>query len=530
MPSTLVSLDRVDVRLWGATLLEDVSFALREGESWALLGGNGAGKTTFLKLLRGEVWPHPSSRGRRLYHFPDRQPSESPIGSRERIALVSAEAQEAYVRRDWDLTVEDVVRTGFRGGVWLTEPLSADEERAMEAALDLLGLGRLRRERILEISTGEARRALLARALAPRPRALLLDEFCNGLDAASRALVLGVVSEIARGGTPVVFATHRTEEIVPEVSRAAVVERGRLVVQGPREEVLARWAPGSISIAVATPARTSPSSPTSAPTPLSPSSPTATSTATSNATPTSAPIPFSVPPSSTPSPRILFSIERADVLVEGHLALRNLDWSMCDGENWAVVGPNGAGKSTFLRLLAGEAHPAPGGRIRRLDLPERHGVFEVKARLGMVAPRLQAEHRLEATGEEVVLSGFFASVGLGDEPSPAQRAAAARWMDRLGLSHLARRGIQALSYGELRRLVLARALVNDPEVLLLDEPWNGLDAQGRAAMMALAQNLAAAGTRLVLVTHHEYEIPPAVNRLLELREGRAVYAGPWPRS
>ena len=219
-----------------------------------------------------------------------------------------------------------------------------------------------------------------------------------------------------------------------------------------------------------------------------------------------------------------------DVLIEGHFALRDLDWSMCDGENWAVVGPNGAGKSTFLRLLAGEAHPAPGGRIRRLDLPERHGVFEVKARLGMVAPRLQAEHRLEATGEEVVLSGFFASVGLGDEPGPAQRAAAARWMDRLGLSHLARRGIQALSYGELRRLLLARALVRDPEVLLLDEPWNGLDAQGRAAMMALAQHLAAAGTRLVLVTHHEYEIPPAVNRLLELREGRAVYAGPWPRS
>lgn len=521
MPSTLVSLDHVDVRLWGATLLEDVSFALREGESWALLGGNGAGKTTFLKLLRGEVWPHPSSRGRRLYHFPDRQPSESPIGSRERIALVSAEAQEAYVRREWDLAVEDVVRTGFRGGVWLTEPLSADEERAVDAALDLLGLGRLRRERILEISTGEARRALLARALAPRPRALLLDEFCNGLDAASRALVLGVVSEIARGGTPVVFATHRPEEIVPEVTRAAVIERGRLVVEGPREEVLARWAPGSISIAAATPTAISPSSPTSTPSAPSPS----------RATPTSIPAPTSIstPPPAPPSPRVLFSIERADVLVEGHLALRNLDWSMCDGENWAVVGPNGAGKSTFLRLLAGEAHPAPGGRIRRLDLPERHDVFEVKARLGMVAPRIQAEHRLDATGEEVVLSGFFASVGLGAEPSPAQRGAAARWMDRLGLSHLARRGIQALSYGELRRLLLARALVHDPEVLLLDEPWNGLDARGRAAMMALAQNLAAAGTRLVLVTHHEYEIPPAVNRLLELREGRAVYAGPWPR-
>lgn len=490
---TLVSLDRVDVRLWGATLLEDVSFALREGESWALLGGNGAGKTTFLRLLRGEVWPHPRSRGRRLYHFPDPEPSESPIAARERIALVSAETQDAYVRHDLDLTLEDVVRTGFRGGVWLTEPLAGDEERRVDEALELLGLGGLRRERMLEVSTGEARRALLARALAPRPRILLLDEFCNGLDAASRAAVLGVVSEIARGGTPVVFATHRPEEIVPEVRQAAVLERGRLVIQGPRDQVLAHWTP--------------------------------TSTLTSNPTPTST-------PTSTTSRKpaaTLFSVERADVLVEGHLALRGLDWTMRGGENWAVVGPNGAGKTTFLRLLAGEVHPAPGGRIRRLDLGGRSGLFEVRARVGLVAPRLQAEHRLDASGEEVVLSGFFGSVGLGGEPTAAQRAAAARWLDRLGLSRLAGRSIQALSYGELRRVLLARALVHDPEVLLLDEPWNGLDPEGRAAMMALVQGLAESGMRLVLVTHHQYEIVPAVNRLLELRGGRVAYAGAWPR-
>ncbi len=492
-PLTLVSLDRVDVRLWGRTLLSDVSFALRQGESWALLGGNGAGKTTFLKLLRGEVWPHPSSRGRRLYHFPDREPCESPIGARERIALVSAEAQDAYVRRDWNLSVEDVVRTGFGGGVWLTEPLSPEEERRVGEVLDLLGIAGLRRERILEVSTGEARRALLARALAPRPRVLLLDEFCNGLDAASRAAVLGVVSEIARSGTPVVFATHRPEEIVPEVGRAAVLDRGRLVDQGPREEVLARWAPAA---------------------PDQPSPPGRGDADSTNA---------------VEGEGVLFSVSGADVLVEGHLALRGLDWTMRRGEHWAVTGPNGAGKTTFLRLLAGEAHPAPGGRIRRLDLGESPSVWEVKARVGLVAPRLQAEHRLDATGEEVVLSGFFGSVGLGGEPTPAQRAAAARWMDRLGLAPLAGRNVQAISYGELRRLLLARALVHDPEVLLLDEPWNGLDPEARAGMMALVQSLAESGTHLVLVTHHPYEIVPAVNRLLELRQGRVAGAGPWPR-
>ena len=185
----LVTLDDVDVRLWGRALLRRISFTLREGESWALLGGNGAGKTTLLRLLRGEAWPHPGSRGRRTFHL-DGSASESPIGARERIALVSAEAQDAYLRRGWAVPLEDVVRSGFTDGVWPGGRLDPAREAAVDGAIGLLGLSAVRRRTMVEVSTGEARRALLARALAPRPRALLLDEFVNGLDAASRSMVL----------------------------------------------------------------------------------------------------------------------------------------------------------------------------------------------------------------------------------------------------------------------------------------------------------------------------------------------------
>jgi molybdate transport system ATP-binding protein len=486
----LVSLENVDVKLWGATLLAGVSFELRQGESWAIVGGNGAGKSTLLKLLRGDAWPHPGSRGRRVYHFPD-GPSESPIGAREQMAFVSAEVQDAYLRREWNLRVEDVVRSGFAGSVWLDRPLTAEQERRVEEAMELLGIGRLRREGILEVSTGEARKVLLARALAPRPRLLLLDEFCNGLDAASRQALLDTVSAIARSGTSIVFATHRPEEIVPEVTRAAIMQRGRIVAQGPRNAVLARWT------ATATP------------------TPTRNATETSNAVPTA-----TRPP--------LVAIENADVLIDGRRVLRGITWQMREGENWVVRGPNGAGKSTFLRLLAGEEHAAPGGRIERLGLGERPSVWEVKARVGLVTPQLQADHRQDALGEEVVLSGFFASIGLGDEPTEPQRAQARRWMHRLGVGHLAGLGIHSLSYGELRKLLVARALVRDPEVLLLDEPFNGLDPEARQDVMELVQRLCEEGTHLVLVTHHDAEIVPAVNRVLELREGRIAYQGPAP--
>jgi len=483
----LVTLDDVDVRLWGRDLLRGVSFSLREGESWAVFGGNGAGKSTLLRLLRGEAWPHPASRGRRLFHL-DGKPTESPIGARERIALVSAEAQDAYLRRDWAVPVEDVVRSGFTDGVWPGGHLSADGERRVDAALGSLGMGGLRRRTMVEVSTGEARRALLARALAPGPRALLLDEFVNGLDADSRAWMLDAVSALARRGTPTVLATHRPDEVVPEASHAAILEGGRIVRTGPRDEVEAAWR-SSVPAASAQP-------PIPAPARRSPGTP-------------------------------LFEV-RGDVLVDGRRVLRGLDWTLRKGENWAVRGPNGAGKSTFLRLLLGEEHLAPGGRIQRLDLGPSADVREVRARVGLVAPDLQARHRGDATGLEVALSGFSGSIGLGEEPTFAQRAAAAGWLAAFGAAHLASRSIRALSYGEMRRLLFARALVTDPEVLLLDEPFNGLEPRARSEAMDLVDRLCRAGRTTVLVTHHDDEVVPSIRNELRLRDGQVEWASPIP--
>jgi molybdate transport system ATP-binding protein len=482
----LVTLDDVDVRLWGRTLLAGATFALREGESWALFGGNGAGKSTLLRLLRGEAWPHPESRGRRLYHL-DGPPTESPIGARERIALVSAEAQDRYLRRDLPVAVEDVVRSGFTDGVWPGGRLPPEAERRVDRAIGSLGLGPLRRRPVVEVSTGEARRALLARALAPGPRALLLDEFVNGLDASSRSAMLDAVAALARTGIPTVLATHRPEEAIPEARHALILEGGRVVRAGPREEVEAAWRESA--------------APAARP-----------------------PLPTSPP---RPGPDPLFDV-RGDVLVDGRRVLRGLDWRMRSGESWAVRGPNGAGKSTFLRLLLGEEHLAPGGRILRLDLGPSADVRDVRARVGLVAPDLQARHRGDATGLEVVLSGFGGSIGLGEEPSRAQRTSAHAWLAAVGAAHLAERSIQSISYGELRRLLFARALVTDPDVLLLDEPFSGLEPRSRAEAMDLVDRICRGGRSAVLVTHHDDEVLPSIAFELRLRDGRVERAGPLP--
>ena len=212
--------------------------------------------------------------------------------------------------------------------------------------------------------------------------------------------------------------------------------------------------------------------------------------------------------------------------VAGRPVLHDLTWTVRAGESWAVVGPNGAGKSTLVRLMVGDEQAMPGGRVRRLDLGERADVWSVKARVGIASPELQARHRADTPAVEVVASGLSASIGVTERPTDAERAAALRAMARFGVAHLAGRGAHGVSYGELRRLVLARALVNDPELLVLDEPCDGLDAESRLALLADVEALCREGRTVVLVTHHLEDVVPAIGHVLELRGGRAVYSGP----
>jgi molybdate transport system ATP-binding protein len=488
----LVELHDVDVRLGGRPALSGVTLVLREGESWALVGPNGSGKSTLLRVLRGELWPHHEGPGRRAFHL-GRGAEVSPVGARERIGLVSAELQQEYLRREWMIPVEAAIRSGFTDTVWPPDPATPAQAQRIAEVLGAFGLGAHAGRSTLELSTGELRKVLLARAIVGRPRLLFLDEPCHGLDAPSRASFLGLVSRVVRGGTPVVLATHRYDELIPEITRIAVLHAGRILAQGERDEVLHRHRPARAALRPAPAAHT--------------------------------------PGAAAPGVErrhggTVASISHADVRVDGKPVLHDVSWTVEAGESWAVVGPNGAGKSTLLRLVVGDEQAMPGGRVSRLDLGERANVWDVKARVGIVSPELQARHRGDVRAEDVVASGFTASVGLAEEPTPAERARAAECMRRVGVAHLAGRTVHALSYGELRKLLLARALVRDPELLVLDEPCDGLDPESRASFLDAVDGLCRAGAQVVMVTHHEEDLVPSIAHVLELADGRTVYRGP----
>jgi iron complex transport system ATP-binding protein len=208
--------------------------------------------------------------------------------------------------------------------------------------------------------------------------------------------------------------------------------------------------------------------------------------------------------------------------------LRSVDWTVELDERWVVLGPNGAGKTTLLQLAAAQLHPSSGTaevlgeRLGRVD------VFELRPRIGLTSAALAGRVPNNETVLDVVVSAGYAVVGRWREEYDVLDTGRARHLlYQLGVQQLADRRFGTLSEGERKRVQIARALMTDPELLLLDEPAAGLDLAGREQLVARLAMLAADpdAPTMVLVTHHVEEIPPGITHGLLLRDGTVVAAG-----
>lgn len=198
------------------------------------------------------------------------------------------------------------------------------------------------------------------------------------------------------------------------------------------------------------------------------------------------------------------------------------------GEHVCILGPNGSGKSTLIKTITRECYP-----LAREDSPvkilgqERWNIFELRDQLGIVSPDLLASCTTDATGRDVVLSGFFSSTRIFPHHHPSaelmERAKGA--MARIGIEHLAKRSVAQMSSGEAKRTLIARALVHEPRALLFDEPGNALDIGAQFHLRETMRVLARSGLSILLVTHHVPEIIPEIERVVLLREGRIFADG-----
>jgi molybdate transport system ATP-binding protein len=480
----------------GRLVLDRVSWTIRPAERWVLAGANGAGKTQLLKLVAGAVWPT-SGRDARQYLWQGKV-WPTPQEVQEEIGYLGPERQDKYERYGWNHTAEEVVATGlFRTDIPLDVPDAADRMR-VAAMLRRLRLDPLGSRRFLTLSYGERRLTLLARALVSRPKLLLLDELLNGLDDANRERALRWLQGSARSRLPWVLSTHRAEDVPSSATHALVLEHGRVVYRGPvRCGPLERWLGGKgRSSAVWGRGR---------------------------------PVPSRVSSSSRTAPsagRLLIRMTDASVHLDEHVALKGVSLTIRAGECWVVHGHNGSGKTTLVRTLYGDHGVAASGRIERAGIRPGVPLQRFKRRIGLVAPHLQTDHPQHLTVSEVVQSGRYASIGLSDPPTSADRAAARRALAQFGLTPLARRTLRELSYGQLRKVLFARAWVRRPALLLLDEPFSGLDGPSQRELRERIEPLLADGAAVVMTVHRRSEWPRWCTHELELAHGRVRYVGP----
>ena len=214
--------------------------------------------------------------------------------------------------------------------------------------------------------------------------------------------------------------------------------------------------------------------------------------------------------------------------------LHDISFQVAAGESVAILGPNGCGKSTLIKLLTCELYPlAQPGMHLRIFGRERWDVTELRRRMGLVSADPPVRDALHVPAVEIVLSGFFSAARLWPHlrVTPEMREAAMAAMDALGIPHMAERPLQAMSAGQQKRVMIARALAssgdgNGRRVLLLDEAANTLDLLARRELQAALRSLARQGVSILLVTHHVEEIFPEMRRVLLMRDGRIMADGP----
>jgi iron complex transport system ATP-binding protein len=230
---------------------------------------------------------------------------------------------------------------------------------------------------------------------------------------------------------------------------------------------------------------------------------------------------------STPPPLIEF--EHVTVMRGHTVALNDVSLKIGLGEHVAILGPNGCGKSTLIKAITRECYPLvqEGSSVRILG-EERWEVWELRKLLGIVSSDLMATCTRAASGRDIVLSGFFSSIGIWphQEVTLEMLERADRAMELLEVSHLGERFTEEMSSGEARRVLLARALVHDPRALLLDEPSIALDLSAQHELRLMLRKLAQSGIGIVMVTHHLSDLIPEMDRVVLMNRGAVIADGP----
>ncbi|HEV7351136.1 ATP-binding cassette domain-containing protein [Telluribacter sp.] len=486
----IISLTNVSVRKYDTPVLHELQWEVLSGQQWAIVGSNGSGKTTLLETLAGR-WA--TARGTLR-----RQGTVEFVANDYSFNRIVRAAAQYYQQRfqAYEAEVAPTVREVLTGQL---KPVGTVNEQSVQLpnlALDaerfeqvtrLLQLTPLLDHPFITLSNGETRRMLLARSLLKTPDILLLDHPFVGLDVHSREVLREALAALARQGVTIILVTAPTE-LPPYITHLLELDGGRITHALPLPDWLA----------------------------------------TRQAAPSVAPVPTLTADLGPPpfgAYEYAFRLRNLRVVYDGKAVLDGVSWDVKKGEKWALSGPNGSGKSTLLSILTAD-HPQRFANDYDLFDQKRGGrgvsIWDIKRQIGHVSPELHLYFPTDAPVFKTIASGFFDATGVYfRQLSPGQVQQVIQKARLLGVEHLLDRTFSKLSKGEQRLTLLARALVKNPPLLILDEPCQGLDIAAIEQFKAVVDAVAGTPDRtLIYVSHYPHEIPDCVTRKLQLKEGK----------
>ena len=496
-----ISLNDVAIRLRDQILFDGLNWSMLCDQHWAVIGPNGSGKSTLMKALCGSL---PVVKGKIVYHFLD----DGRIA--DEIAYITFESQrtvlgdEAFYQERWNAGVnEDTLSVseflseqGVKGNSSFHVVESRTDngfELRRRDVIEQLELEKLLERSVVQLSNGERRKVTIARALLKSPRLLILDNPFAGLDERFRAKLAENLDNLMQSDMRVMIVGTERDELPRSITHILSVKDNRAVAQGPRHAMSFR---GAV---------------------LSESKDATRNLAFENE------ISRSARNDSVGAP--LVQMQNVNVSYNGTPILRDVNWTIRENEQWALFGPNGAGKTTLLSLILADNPQAYANDITLFGKRRGSGesIWEIKQNIGWVAPELQLYYPRNATCLDVACSGWFDSVGLYRQCSPEQRQVAVSWLQRFGLAEHAETAFDRVSEGEQRLALLARALVKNPALLVLDEPCQGLDIQNRdRVLQAIDWVGGQPNTSMIYVTHRADELPQTITHVLRLNEGQVI--------
>ncbi|MGQ7743397.1 molybdate ABC transporter ATP-binding protein ModF [Pectobacterium brasiliense] len=471
-------------RLSDTRMLRLDELTLEQNQCWAFVGANGSGKSALARSLSGEL---PILRGERTTEF------QHPVRlSFEQLQkLVSDEWQ----RNNTDLLSEGEDDTGRTTAEVIQDSLN-DPARCQQLAHQF-GIAHLLERRFKYLSTGETRKAMLCQALMPQPDLLILDEPFDGLDVTSRQQLADELRKLAGAGYTLVLILNRFDDIPDFINHVGVLADCTLTRVGERETILSEALVAQLAFSEKL-------SGSSLPEPEDPQR-----------------------HMTLPAGEARIRLRNGVVQYNDRPILHELSWEVLPSQHWQIVGPNGAGKSTLLSLITGD-HPQ--GYSNDLTLFGRkrgsgETIWDIKRHIGYVSSSFHLDYRVSTSVRNVILSGFFDSIGIYQAVSDRQRHLTEQWLTLLGLNGaIADTPFQSLSWGQQRLTLIARALVKHPALLILDEPLQGLDPLNRQLVRRWLDILIGEGeTQLLFVSHHAEDAPECITHRLTFVPHNDIY-------